>query len=565
METYGNEGKKCYLYSRVSTSMQVEGYSLEAQEERLRKRADYEGMIIAGIYCDEGKSGKSIEGRPAFKQMLEDIKNKKDKVSFVLVFKLSRFGRNAADVLTSLRMMQKYGVNLICVDESIDSSKDSGRLMITVLSAVAEIERENILVQTMEGRKQKAKDGKWNGGFAPYGYKLVNGSLEVADDEKDLIQEIFRLYVQENLGVNGVARVLNEKGITKKVRQNGSHEIITIPFVRGVLDNPVYSGKITYGRRKRQLKEGSDYEYEIIKPNDYISVDGEHEAIIDSDTWEEACRMRQETGGRKKQKYNLGRRHLLSGILKCPVCENGMYGNVCRRKYKNSDEIYSEYYYYQCKHRKNNIGVKRCEYNRQWKEELINDAVELVIYKLVKDEKFIDNIKSKIGVQIDTSEIDADIKNYKKQLQKAKTNQDRYMNKQNELDLEDVYYDRKMENYEKQIDALYDTIANIEITIEDLERRKEGIKRKAITVDNIYKYLIYFEHIYKIISDDEKRAVLENIIEAVHIYPEEQDNGQILKRIDFKFPISYGDTETNSICWDKNGCVETVVLLSREK
>ena len=75
--------------------------------------------------------------------------------SFVLVFKLSRFGRNAADVLNSLQRMQDFGVNLICVEDGIDSSKDSGKLMISVLSAVAEIERENILVQTMEGRKQK--------------------------------------------------------------------------------------------------------------------------------------------------------------------------------------------------------------------------------------------------------------------------------------------------------------------------------------------------------------------------------------------------------------------------
>ena len=68
----------------------------------------------------------------------------------VLVFKLSRFGRNAADVLNSLQRMQDFGVNLICVEDGIDSSKDSGKLMISVLSAVAEIERENILVQTME-------------------------------------------------------------------------------------------------------------------------------------------------------------------------------------------------------------------------------------------------------------------------------------------------------------------------------------------------------------------------------------------------------------------------------
>ena len=62
--------------------------------------------------------------------------------------------------------MQDFGVNLICVGDGIDSSKDAGKLMISVLSAVAEIERGNILVQTMEGRKQKAREGKWNGGFA---------------------------------------------------------------------------------------------------------------------------------------------------------------------------------------------------------------------------------------------------------------------------------------------------------------------------------------------------------------------------------------------------------------
>ncbi len=68
-------------------------------------------------------------------------------------------------------------MNLICVEDGIDSSKEAGKLMISVLSAVAEIERENILVQTMEGRRQKAREGRWNGGFAPYGYELVNGNF----------------------------------------------------------------------------------------------------------------------------------------------------------------------------------------------------------------------------------------------------------------------------------------------------------------------------------------------------------------------------------------------------
>lgn len=149
--------QKCYIYTRVSTSMQVEGYSLDAQKDKLRKYADYQEMSIVGEYSDEGKSGKSVEGRPQFKQMLSDIENVKDNVDYVLVFKLSRFGRNAADVLSSLQKMQDYGVNLICVEDGIDSSKDAGKLMISVLSAVAEIERENILAQTMEGRRQKAQ------------------------------------------------------------------------------------------------------------------------------------------------------------------------------------------------------------------------------------------------------------------------------------------------------------------------------------------------------------------------------------------------------------------------
>ena len=171
--------------------MQVDGYSLDAQKEKLERYAEFQEMKIMGEYSDQGRSGKSIEGREQFLQMMEDIESGKDKVDYVLVFKLSRFGRNAADVLNSLQHMQDFGVNLICVEDGIDSSKDAGKLMISVLSAVAEIERENILVQTMEGRRQKAREGRWNGGFAPYGYKLENGELIIAEDEVEIIRIIY--------------------------------------------------------------------------------------------------------------------------------------------------------------------------------------------------------------------------------------------------------------------------------------------------------------------------------------------------------------------------------------
>ena len=116
---------KVYIYTRVSTVMQIDGYSLDAQKARMKAFCEYNDYEIAGEYEDAGKSGKSIEGRAAFNRMIEDIKTGKDNVSYVLVFKLSRFGRNAADVLATLQMMQDFGVNLICVEDGIDSSKDA--------------------------------------------------------------------------------------------------------------------------------------------------------------------------------------------------------------------------------------------------------------------------------------------------------------------------------------------------------------------------------------------------------------------------------------------------------
>ena len=149
------EKTKVYIYTRVSTAMQIDGYSLDAQKARMKAYADFNDYQIVGEYEDAGKSGKSIEGCASFCRMMEDIKSGKDGVAYVLVFKLSRFGRNAADVLSTLQVMQDFGVNLICVEDGIDSSEDAGKLMISVLSAVAEIERENIRVQTMEGRTYK--------------------------------------------------------------------------------------------------------------------------------------------------------------------------------------------------------------------------------------------------------------------------------------------------------------------------------------------------------------------------------------------------------------------------
>lgn len=228
---------KAYIYTRVSTAMQVEGYSLDAQKERMRTYAKSMDIEIAGEYEDAGRSGKSISGRPEFQRMIRDIEDQKDNVSFVLVFKLSRFGRSAADVLNTLQIMQDHGVNLICVEDGIDSSKEAGKLVLTVMSAVAEMERENIAAQTMEDRRQKAREGKWNGDPAPFGYSIMDGSLVINEEEAKIVRLIFDKYVNEEVGFATIVKWLNEKGY-KKSRDKA--DAFSVSYVTKLIDNPVY-------------------------------------------------------------------------------------------------------------------------------------------------------------------------------------------------------------------------------------------------------------------------------------------------------------------------------------
>ena len=97
-----NKKKKCDTYNRETRTLQVYGNSLDDKKSELKRYAEFQNMEIGNEYSDEGKSGKSVEGRPEFQRMLNNIENGTDEVQFVLVFKLSRFGRNAADVLRSV-------------------------------------------------------------------------------------------------------------------------------------------------------------------------------------------------------------------------------------------------------------------------------------------------------------------------------------------------------------------------------------------------------------------------------------------------------------------------------
>ena len=325
---------RVYLYTRVSTTMQIDGYSLDAQKTKMKAFCDYNEYEIAGEY------------------------------------------------------------------------EDAGKLMISVLSAVAEIERENIRVQTMEGRMQKAREGKWNGGFAPYGYALIEGKLVVNEEEAVAIRTIFDQYVNTDLGANGIAKYLENHGIHKIARQNGKNPLFDAALIRRIIQNPVYSGKISYGRRRTEKVHGTRNEYRQIKKDDYLLVDGLHEALVSEEVWEQA-QVKVTAQAKKYEKVNRDKGekiHLLSGILKCPVCCAGMYGNKAIKKRKDGSN-YKDFYYYGCKQRNMTRGHK-CDYKKQVHEEMLDASVAEVISKLVSNPKFSDLIRSKINMEVDTGALD---------------------------------------------------------------------------------------------------------------------------------------------------------------
>ena len=433
--------------------------------------------------------------------------------------------------------------------------------MISVLSAVAEIERDNIRVQTMEGRIQKAREGKWNGGFAPYGYQLVNGVLEINEEEAVAIRTIYDQYVNTDIGSNGISKYLENHGIRKIQRQNGKNPLFDAHLVRLILKNPVYCGKIAYGRRKTEKVHGTRNEYRLVEQDNFLLVDGLHEAIVSEEVWN-AAQVKLIAQAKKYEHVNKGkdeRTHLLSGIVKCPICGAGMYGNKSI-KYKKDGTKYKDFFYYGCKHRTMQRGHK-CDYKKQIREELLDDAVAEVIVKLVSNPHFATMMQEKINMKVDTTAIDQEITNYEKQLRQDYCIKSKLMEEIDNLDPDDRHYIRRKADLDDRLYKMYDKREELESQLIDARAKKTSIEAEKITGDNIYKVLIYFDKLYFAMNDVERRQLIEALIAEIQIYEERKPNGQWLKSIRFKLPIIENDL---SIGLDNNEHVETVVLLSHK-
>ena len=526
--------KKCYIYTRVSTAAQTEGYSLEEQQERLREYADYKNLEIAGEYCDAGKSGKSIVGRPAFLQMLDDISSEKDNISFVLVFKLSRFGRNAADILKSLQLLEDYEVDLICVEDAIDSSTPGGKLTLTILSAVAEIERENINVQFMAGKMQKILNGGWPGGPAPYGYRSVNKELVVEPEEAEIVKLIFDRYIQDDGTLNGVAIWLNNNGYSRISK--GEVKPFTYDFIVNVLDNPTYHGKINYFRRTniKGIRKN---------PKDAVEVDGIHEAIIDEDLWQQAREKREASSGRQEKVDEPDRVSLLSGLIKCPACGNGLIATKNKHVNKNRGGHYKTIHYYSCRYYRKSAG-RTCEFKHTYNQAKIDSAVFEIVSNLAAHPAFEKAMAMAAGGDESVEAYEKRMKEIRKDLYHQEHEKNRVGAELDNLDVLSDDYDTEYERIQAEMDDIYDRIESLELSLKKIKKKCSEARQGVSSIEGIKKILKNFGKFYEKLTSEEQRELYRQFIERIEVYPEEQEDGRVLKSIYFRFPVRYGETDT---------------------
>lgn len=561
MDNVKHESSRVYIYTRVSTAMQVDGFSLDAQKDEIMRYVQYKGMHVCGEYTDEGKSGKNIQGRPGFQQMLDDIIEKKDGVSFVVCFKLSRFGRNTADILNSLKLMKRYGVHLICVKENIDSSLDSGKMMISILGAMAEIERDNISVQTMAGRYEKARQGGWNGAKPPYGYALEDGKLKIVENEAEHIRLIFDKYVGTNLGIIGVAKWMNAHGYKKIVNTYNALDVFSPSFVDAVLKNCIYCGKLSYGKRKNVLREGSEDEYHKIETNDYHVYDGQHEAIIDSETWESAQAKIKKNGG-KKDPVNKEHAHVYSALLKCPDCGKSMYGIPLTRKKKDGSS-YQAYYAYRC-HSSFLVNGIRCSYG-QISGSKIEESMREIITRVINADNFGEVLSELVGSQVNTEEFERELDFAMKAQRQAQGVQRKLESELDRLDVTDRHYDRKYESLSRRLDEAFSAIEEAEQKVSDCKAKIESVKKQGMSKDSICESLRLFDKLYDRMNDHEKKRLVNSFIDRIELYPDvSRKKGNPIKRVVFKFPVSYCGESVFEVLSPKETTVETVVLMSRK-
>lgn len=292
---------RCAIYTRKSSEEGLEQNfnSLDAQREACEayiKSQQHEGWSpIEKSYDDGGFSGGSME-RPGLRSLLADIEGKK--IDVIVVYKVDRLTRSLIDFAKMVEVFDQSGVSFVSVTQQFNTTTSMGRLTLNVLLSFAQFEREVTGERIRDKIAASKKKGMWMGGFVPLGYESKERTLVINEEEAETIKTLFNLYLK--LGcVRKVKAEADKLGLTTKARPGAkSRWVGGRPFSRGhiyrILSNPLYIGEI---------------------PHKETSYPGQHDGIIDKETWETVQAQLASNGQRRRSGTRAKEPSLLVGLL----------------------------------------------------------------------------------------------------------------------------------------------------------------------------------------------------------------------------------------------------------
>lgn len=331
--------KQVGIWIRVSTEMQVQDESPEHHEQRARYYAKSKGWDVVTIYRLEAVSGKAVMQHPEAQRMIKDVTS--GKITGLVFSKLARLARSTKELLEFADIFRREGADLISLAENIDTSTPAGRLFFTIISAMAEWEREEIASRVAASVPIRAEMGKPLGGQASFGYTWHNKELVLDPKEAPIRKLVYELFIQHQRK-KSTANALNALG--HRTRSGSKFSDTT---VERLLRDPNAKGE----RRANYTKSLGDNKQWILKPKeDWVTVPCP--AIVDAETWDK-CNQILDDQAAKNKRVGKKVKYLLAGLVHCS-CGKTMYVISTARNYtcqtcKNRisvddiDEIYQDY------------------------------------------------------------------------------------------------------------------------------------------------------------------------------------------------------------------------------
>ena len=351
-----NDKKIAGIYIRVSTEDQArEGFSLPEQEKRLRAMCEYKGYEIYKIYKDAGISAKTGNTRPAFEELLQDIRDKK--CNTIVVLKLDRLTRSVFDWEKIIRFLEENNAYLDCANDDINTTNANGKMISRILTCVSQNEIERTSERTKVGLAGAIKAGNIPA-RAPLGYKHENKKLVPDPLTKDIVIRIYNLYFEGKSYYN-IATIFNEEQVLGRTNWKDTG-------ILRIIANEVYKGDYVHGKRTKN----PTYYKDVVEP------------IISKEMWA-SCQVQK----KKNQKnYMRTQTYIFLQKLRCPKCGRILAGGATHKI--KADKWY---FYYRCEDCKNNIKEETIEKSVK---KLLSDILE---YDNVVNEFFLPVLKSKIN------------------------------------------------------------------------------------------------------------------------------------------------------------------------